>query len=184
MSTAHGERWDDDVAALAQSFVDDGGQVAGVIRVLAHVVETVPVGALGDYIIRFCDILGIADDGLFPVADVPGKDDFSRFLSLGEPQLRAGGTQKMPRVHKTERHPVGDGNFLPILKGDHMAHGFFHVRQGIQWLHRRLARPLPLLVFPLGVALLDVSRVTEHDGQQLPGEPGAVDVAGEALLHQ
>ena len=65
-----------------------------------------------------------------------------------------------------------------------MAQGPLHVHKGVQRLHRGLARPAALLVLVGGVALLYVGRVPEHDVQQLGRQPGAVDIAPEALLHQ
>ena len=65
-----------------------------------------------------------------------------------------------------------------------MAHGFLHVRQGVEGFHRLFAGALVALGLPGGVALLNVGGVPQHDGQQVGGQTGAIDVAGKALLGQ
>ena len=90
----------------------------------------------------------------------------------------------MARVHKTDLDAVGYVQLPAVFTGDDVAQGFFHVLQGVQRLHGGTARPLPLLIFVGGIVLLNLGGVPQHDGQQLGGEPGAVDIAREALLHQ
>ena len=90
----------------------------------------------------------------------------------------------MARVHKADLHPVGDLEGGAVLTGDHVPDSLLRVRHGVQGLHRLLPGAPALLVGPLGVALLDVGGVPQHDAQQLARQAGAVDVAGEALLHQ
>ena len=184
LGAAHGEGGDDHVAPIAQSLVNNGGQVGGVVRLLVHVVEPVAVGALGEHIVGVPDVLGVADDGLIPVADVAGKDHLAGVVPLGEPHLHAGRAQQVPGVHEAHLHPVGDLKRVTVLAGDDALDRLLRVVDGVEGLHRLLPGPLALLVLPLGVALLDVGRVPQHDGQKLPRQAGAVDVAGEALLHQ
>ena len=184
LGAAHGEGGDHQVAALGQGLVNDPGQVVGVVGLFLHVMQAVPVGALGDYIVRLGDGLGGADDGLLAVADVAGEHDFFGKALLGEPHLHTGGAQQVARVHKADFDAVGYVQLPAVLAGDNVAQGLFHVLQGVQRLHGRLAGPFALLVFIGGVVLLDLGGVPQHDGQQLGGEPGAVDIAREALLHQ
>ena len=90
----------------------------------------------------------------------------------------------MAGVGKAQADVVGQLDVLPVLAGHQQLQGGLRIGNGVQRLHWGLARALALLVFPLGVALLNVGGVPQHNGQQLGGEPGTVDVAGEALLDQ
>ena len=182
LGAAHGEGGDDDVAALLKGLVDDLGQSLGIA--LRRLVEPVAVGALGEHVVGVPDVLGVADDGLIPVADVAGKDHLAGVVPLGEPHLHAGRAQQVPGVHEAHLHPVGDLEGGAVLAGDDALDRLLRVVNGVEGFHRLLPGPLALLVLPLGVALLDVGGVPQHDGQKLPRQAGAVDVAGEALLHQ
>ena len=63
----------------------------------------------------------------------------------------------------------------------HGAHGVLHRVDG---LHNGTARALVAPVLILGVRLLDVGAVDQHDLHQPGSEPGGPDLAGEALAHQ
>ena len=90
----------------------------------------------------------------------------------------------MAGVGKAQTNPLAQVHQLPILIGLHQLHGVLGVGDGVEGLHRRPAGPAALLVLPLGVRLLDVGRVPQHDGHELPGQAGGHDPAVEALLHQ
>ena len=184
LGAAHGEGGNHQIAPFGQGFLNDLGQVGGVVGLLLDGVEAVAVGALRDHVVRVGDVLGGADDGGLAVADVAGEDHLAGDILLGKPHLHAGGAQQVARVHKADFDAVGDLQLLPVLAGDNVAQGLFHVHNGVKGFYWRFARPLALLVFPGRVALLDVGGVPQHDGQQLRRQPGAVDVAGKALLDQ
>ena len=90
----------------------------------------------------------------------------------------------MPRVVEAHPDPLAQVHHLAIFAGVHLLEDSLGIVQRVERLHRGQAGPLALLVFPLGIPLLDVGGVPQHDGQKLPRQAGAVDVAGEALLHQ
>ena len=91
----------------------------------------------------------------------------------------------MPGVGETETGNAGkDVHLLAVLAGDQLLQCQLRILYGVQRFHRRTAGTLALLVLPLGVALLDVGGIPQHDGQQLGGEPGAVDGSVKALLDQ
>ena len=184
LGAAHRKGGDDDISAFGEGLVNESGQISGVVRVHVHVVEAVPVGALRDHIVRFRDKLGVPDDGLLPVANVPGEDDLFGLAVLGQPQLGAGRAQQVPGVGEAELDVVIDLNLLAVFTHHQVSEGALHIGQGVQGLHRGTSGPLALLVFPLGVTLLDVGGVPQHNVQQLGGEAGAVDVAAKSLLDE
>ena len=184
LRAAHGKRGDHQISAPGQGFLNDLGQVGGIIGFLLHVVQAVAVGALGDHVVRLPDVLGRADDGGLAVAQVAGKDDLPGLALLGEPHLHAGGAQQVARVHEADLDAVGDGQLLAVLTGDDVPQGLFHVDQGVQRLHRGPAGPPALLILIGRVVLLDLGGVPQHDGQQLGRQTGTVDIAREPLLHQ
>ena len=146
--------------------------------------EPVAVGALGEDVVGVSDVLGIPDDGLVPVADVAGEHHLAALAPLGQPHLHAGRTQQVARIHKAHLHPVFNLESGSILTGDDVLDGLLRIVDSVERLDGVVPGPAALLVGPLGVALLDVGRVPQHNAQQLPRETGAVDVAFKALLHQ
>ena len=181
LGASHRKGGDDHVAALAEGLVDDLGQSFGVVAVLV-LVEPVAVGALGEDIVGLVNVLGVPDDGLVLVADVARKDDFTGFALFSQPHLGAGRTQQVAGVGKAHLHPGHRLYELAIFAGFQMGEGFFRVSHGIEGLHRGTVGPFALLILPLGVALLNVGRVAEHDGKNLAGQPGTADGTGIALL--
>ena len=184
LGAAHRKGGDDHIAAPAQGVINDGGQLFGVLRILLHIVVPVAVGALGEDVVGLGDVAGVPDDGLVPVADVAGKDDLACFAALGKPHFHTGRAQQMACVGKADADAGFDLKLVAVFAGHHMGEGGLGVGHGVQRLHRLPAGALALLVEPLGVALLDVGRVPQHDGQQLPRQAGAVDIAGKALFDQ
>ena len=177
LGAAHGKGGDHHVAALAQGLVDDLGQLAGIAPHLGVVAVT--VGALHDHIVRPGEKLGIPDDGLVHVADIAGEHDGFRLASLGEGQADGGGAQQVARVDEHGVHPVAQVNGLVIFAGvDKLRHPL-GVGHGIQGL-----LPAVLAVFILGVALLDVGGVLEHDAHELSREPGGENAALEAVFDE
>ena len=73
---------------------------------------------------------------------------------------------------------------LAVLTGVQELRHPLGVRHGVKGLHTGGAGALALAVFPLGVLLLNVGGVQQHDLKQLGGEPGGEDAALEALLDQ
>ena len=90
----------------------------------------------------------------------------------------------MARVPEPGLHPGAHLEDLAVLPGLDQLQGGLSVGQGVQGFHVGPAGPAALLVLPLGVALLDVGRVPEHDGHELGGEAGGVDGPGEPLFGQ
>ena len=77
---------------------------------------------------------------------------------------------------KRTRTPSHRSKHLAVLHGIELLEGGLRVSHSVQRLHCVTAGPLALLVLPLGVALLDMGRVPQHDGQELGGETGGDDL--------
>ena len=182
LGTAHGEGRDDDVAALGEDIVDEGCQGLGIA--LGGLVVAVAVGGLHDDIVGLGDGLGVPDDGLVHVAQVTGEDQLFGHAVFRCPDLHAGGAKQMARVGKADAHTGADLHVLTVLGDLQLAKGSLGIHKGVQGLYLGPACTFALLVLPLGVALLNVGRVAQHDVEQLCGQTGGVDGAGEALLHQ
>ena len=127
---------------------------------------------------------GVPDDRLIHVADIAGKDDDPRLAALGEGQADAGRAQQVAGVDEHGVHAVTDVDLLAVLAGVHELphpHGILH---RVQRLLHGAARPLVLTVFILGVALLNMGGVLQHDIQQLRRQASGEDTALKALLDQ
>ena len=90
----------------------------------------------------------------------------------------------MAGVAEADLYTLAQLEDLSVLLGIEELEGLLRVCQGVEGLYLLPAGPLSLLVLPLGIALLNMSGVSEHDGQQLGGEPGGIDGPGKALLDQ
>ena len=182
LGAAHGEGGDHHVAAPAQCLVDDLGQLVGIaphLRVVA-----VAVGTLHHHIVCPGEELGVPDDGLIHVADIAGKDDGPRLAALGEGQADAGRAQQVAGIDEHGVYAVADVDLLAVLAGIHELphpHGILHRVQ--RFLHGA-ARPLVLTVFILGVALLNMGGVLQHDIQQIRRQASGEDTALKTLLDQ
>ena len=182
LGAAHGKGGNHHVAALAQGLVDDLGQLAGIAPHLG--VVAVAIGALHDHIVRPGEELGVPDDGLVHVADIAGEHDGFRLASLGKGQTDGRGAQQMARVDKHRVHPVAQVDGLVIFAGVNKLRHPLGVGHGIQGLLLRPAGPAVLAVFILGVALLDVGGILEHDAHELSREPGGENTALEAVFDE
>ena len=89
-------------------------------------------------------------------------------------------------AHIDEPHLNARGQLhAPVVLHTHeQLHGCFGVLHGIHWLHRFCTGALALAVLPLGLKLLDVRGVPQHDAAQLHGGIGGINFAPEAVAHQ
>ena len=182
LSAAHGEGGDHHIAAPAQRLVDDLGQIVGIAPHLG--VVAVAVGALHHHIVRPAEELRIPDDGLIHVADIAGEHDVALLAALGQLHEDGGAAQQMARVDKRGLHALAHVHGLVILAGLQKFRHTHGVRHGVQRLHVGAAGALVLAVLILGVALLNVGRVRQHDIQQIGRQPGGDDLPLKAVLDQ
>lgn len=126
----------------------------------------------------------VPDDRLVDVANVPGEDDLLLHAALLHPHLHAGRAQQVSRIHKADLDPFKEFYDLSILRGDQMLGHLGRIGHSIKGLHRGPARLLSLLVFPLGILLLNVGRVLKHHRQQLAGETCGKNLPLKPLFDQ
>ena len=182
LGTAHGEGGDHHVAAPADGLVNDPGQVVGVAPDLG--VVAVAVGGLHDNVVRPGDGAGVPDDGLVHVADIAGEDQPLGDAALGGVHQDGGAAEKMPGVDELHGDALAEGHLLAVLAGGHVLPDLGRVLDGVEGLHMGGAGAGGLAVFPLGVRLLDVGGVQEHDVHEVRRQAGGEDLAVEALLDE
>ena len=88
----------------------------------------------------------------------------------------------MPRVDEAHRDARAQLKGLLVVIDHQIVQRQLGVLHGIQRLHRRPAGTAALLVGPLGIALLNVGAVQQHDAHQLAGEAAGIDLSGVAPL--
>ena len=140
----------------------------------------VAVGAFGDDIIGLAQIGRIPDDGLLNVADIARKDDLAGLTIFGDGKFDKGRAQQVSGIHKTDVDAGAQLKGLIIIVNFHAVQRQLGVLGGVQGLHHGTACTLALLVGPLGVALLNVGAVHQHDVHQLGGQPGGIHLTGVA----
>ena len=130
---------------------------------------SVTVGGFHDHIVGIVYKGGVANDGLSLVAQVAGKDDlFGNAIFCG-PDFQNRGAKQVACVAETDLDPFTEVEKPAVLHGFQHLDRLLGIHQGVQRLHRRQTGPLALLVVPVGVPLLDMSGVPEHDTHQLGG---------------
>ena len=144
----------------------------------------VAVGALHHHIVRPAEELGIPDDGLIHIADIAGEHDVPLLAALGQLHQDGGAAQQVARVDEGGLHALAHVHGLVIFAGLQKFRHPHGIRHGIQRLHVGAARTLVLAVLILGVALLNVGGVRQHDIQQVGRQPGGDDLPLEAVLDQ
>ena len=182
LRAAHGERRDDDVASLAERFVDDLGKLVGIAPHLG--VVAVAVGRLHHDIVGLFEKLRVADDRLVDVADITGEDDrlvHAVFLQFERDGRRA---EQMPRVGEHRAHTLAEVDLFFILAGRHVLEDIQRVLLGVERLNVLAARSLALAVFILRIALLNVGGVEQHDLHEVCRQARRQDAAVEAVFHQ
>ena len=182
LRAAHGERRDDDVAALAERLVDNLRQFVGVAPDLG--VVAVAVGRLHHDVVGLFEKLRVADDGLVDVADIAGEDDRLVHAVFFQLKRDGRGTEQMARVGEHRAHTLAEVNLFFILAGRHVLEDVQRVLLGVERLDVLAARALALAVLILGVALLNVGGVKQHDLHQIRRQARRQDAAVEAVFHQ
>ena len=182
LRAAHSERRDDDIAALAERFVDDLGKLVGIAPDLG--VVAVAVGRLHHDVVGLFEKLRVADNGLVDIADIAGEDDRLVHAVFFQLQRDGRGTEQMARVGEHRAHTLAEVDLFFILAGRHVLENIQRVLLGVERIDMLAARALALAVFVLSVALLNVSGVEQHDLHQICCQACRQDAAVEAVFHQ
>ena len=187
LRAAHGKAGDDHVAALVKGRLQHGGQLTQVVGLGA--VAAVAVGGLHDEVIGMAGVGRILDERLVLVADIAGKhDDFRRTARLRNAQRDGRAAQQVAHVGKAHLDtPLGAvEQGLPCLIGawHELLHDVLGVLDRVVRLDHFRAAAHGLTVFPLGLLLLDVGGVLEHDAAEVAGDLGGIDRAAVAIFVQ
>jgi hypothetical protein len=179
LGPAQRERRDENATAARGRVPDDLAQA------LAHVLDrrmlAVAVRRFHDHEVRR-DLrrLRIPDDGLPPPAHVSGEHDAARRWTLGALENHGGGAENVAGVDEAGANARTGIEGGVIRHSDHLPRHLRHVTRAVQRLHR-LASTAPE---ELGVLLLDVRGIHEHDGAEVPRRRRRPDRVRKAALHQ
>ena len=127
-------------------------------------------------------ILGIAQKRLAQIAHVAGKHQGLGLSILGYAHLDGSGTQQMSHIHHANADAGADLHPLPIMAGHKQLMRFKRMLLGIKRLLKRPAAALRLAVFPLGVHLLDMRGIQQHNFTQVGGGVRGENFAPEAVF--
>ncbi len=144
----------------------------------------VAVGGLHHHIVRLLQKLRVADDGLVDVADIAGENERLVHAALVKLERDARAAEQMPRVGEHRRHALAQLDRLTVLAGGDELKDVHRVLGGIERLDRLAARALALAVLILGVALLNVGGVEQHDVHEIRRQAGGQDAARKAAFDQ
>ena len=90
----------------------------------------------------------------------------------------------MAHIHKADDEAGGKLDLFVVVEPPEQRDGRLGVLNGVHRLHRLRAGALALAVLPLGLELLNVGRVPQHDAAQLCRGLGGINSAPEAVAHQ
>ena len=128
----------------------------------------VAVGGFHHHVIGLLDIGRVLDEGLVGVADIAREDELGGRTVFRHPDLNAGRAQQVAHVRKAQRHARGHGapplrrRRTPAQSCERTPSASGHAYTAAAARARR--RPgAALRAFPLGLALLDVRAVPQHD---------------------
>ena len=171
---------DHHVAAAVQGGLDDAREV--VLGVARLGVNAVGVGAFHHDVIRLLQILWVIQQRLPHVADIAGEDQRFGHAFFGGGDGDGRGAQKVARIAEFDAEAVKQLFLLAVLDGIKIAADVFRILHRVERLDHIVAATFVFSVAPLGVALLDVSAVKQHDVAQLFGGGSAIDLAAKALF--
>ena len=92
--------------------------------------------------------------------------------------------EQVARVGEHRRHALAQLDRLTVLAGGDELKDVHRVLGSVERLDRFAARALALAVAVLGVALLNMSGVEQHDAHEVGGHTGGQDASREAALDQ
>ena len=178
---------DDHIAALVKGGLQYTAQLAEVVRLWP--VAAVAVGGLHDQIVGMAGVGRVTDERLMPVADITREnDDLRRAARLCNAQRDRRAAQQVAHIGKAHLHTAGRAveQGLPCLigAGHKLLHDILGILDRVVRLDHFCAAAHRLTVFPLGLLLLNVGGVLEHDAAEVAGGLGRVDGAAVAVFVQ
>ena len=178
LRASDGERRDDEIAAAVERALDIIGQQLD--RRNMAVVQTVAVGRFDHNIVRVRDrFRHVADDGLVEIADIAAEHHLALHAVLGHKDLDAGAAEQVAHIAEADGEVLADLHQLVIAHRAQMRDGGLGVVERVDRLIRRSAGAAAFAVAPLGLALLNVRAVTQHDAAEIArlacGVNGAVE---------
>ena len=149
----------------------------------------VAVGGLHDQIVGMAGVGRVTDKRLMLVADITREnDDLRRAVRLCNAQRDRRAAQQVAHIGKAHLDtPLGAvEQGLPCLigAGHELLHDVLGILDRVVRLDHFCAAAHGLTVFPLGLLLLNVGRVLEHDAAEVAGGLGRVDGAAVAVFVQ
>ena len=182
LGAAHRKAGDDHIAAPVKGALQDLRQLTHIVRPRA--VGAVAVGGLHKDVIRILDVGRVLDDGLMLVADIAAEHQLGGGAVLGHPDLDAGRAQQVAHIHEPDNK--AGGQFYPgaVIDTAEQLHGCLGILHGIHGFHRLGTGALALAVLPLGLKLLNVGRIPQHDAAQLGRGLCGIDPAPESVAYQ
>ena len=178
LRAAQTEGRNDDAASLLVGLQNDPQQI--VLHVGHGRMHPVAIGAFDDQDIPALDRLRVDQQGHAVPTDVTREHNPLPQRPLADFEFDNRRSQDVPR--RDEPHADIGGQFMPLVKVQRLnqSHDIFGILRGIQRLDQILASPLAVEV--LGVLLLNVGGILEHDVRDVSGGIGAEDRAVEPGL--
>ncbi|MNC25624.1 hypothetical protein D3C75_737210 [compost metagenome] len=144
----------------------------------------IAVGRLHQHHVCLAQRGGVAHQRRAGIAEVAGEHQAAGQAVVVHLQVDDGRAEDVSGVVEGHLDATCHFHGLPVHHWPTQREGQFGIGLGVQRLHQGFVLACAPLVFPLGVAFLDVRRVHQHQLQQFTGGIGRVDRSAIALSRQ
>ena len=182
LGPSYGKRGNHHISSPVKGSLKHLGQGHGIIR--RFLMASVPIGTLHHHIIRLCQILGIPDQRLVGVPDIPGEHNLLLNPLFPDPDLNGRRSQKMSRICKADPYALCHDNLFIIRTADKTGKGPLCVLHVIKGQNLFLSCSLAFSVFPLSFKDLNVGAVPKHNLTQIRCGGGGKNLSPEPLFIQ
>ena len=181
LRAADGERRDDEVAAAVHRLIDDLNERR---LLVVELVQAVAVRRLRDDEVGAVDDGRVAQDRLARLTEVAREDELRLLAVLLHVDFEDGRAEDVARIAEEDAQVVRQTQLLVVRDRRKLLERIERVVDAVERFDRRIAAALSLAVEHLGIRLLDMCRVGQHNLGEVAGRLRRVDRPLESLAHE
>ena len=181
LRAADSKRRDDEVAATVHRLIDDLDERR---LLVVELVQAVAVRRLRDDEVGAVDDGRVAQDRLARLTEVAREDELRLLAVLLHVDFEDGRAEDVARIAEEDAQVVRQTQLLVVRDRRKLLERIERVVDAVERFDRRIAAALSLAVEHLGIRLLDMCRVGQHNLGEVAGRLRRVDRPLESLAHE